>query len=381
MTERPVPSQTAFDGPPTSPAQLDAPDLKESLKRAVREFKADRGTLIAAGMGFYWFLAVFPALIAAVGIIGLLNLTDSLVADIKTAIGTTLPGDAKEILIGAVDKASANPRGSSLVATVIGLAIALWSASSGMVALQAGMDVAYDVEDDRTLVKKRGVALLLIAAAGILGGVASALIVFGKPLGQGLGIPDGAPFVVLWTVVRWVLGLATLSVLFALFYYYGPNREKPHWAWISPGGVIATVIWLLASLAFSFYVSSFSSYAKTYGSFTGVVVLLLWLYLSAIAIVVGAELNAELERQGERKRRDRRGGRGRKKGRDRPAAEAQQPTAAPPPGPPGDGGRRRGRRPEPTPEQASQPTPAPAPAPAPARAQQSEQDAWLSYGK
>src|SRR5215210_3321206 len=323
MTERPVPTQTTSDGPPTSPAGLDAPDWKESLKRAVKEFKADRGTLIAAGMGFYWFLAVFPALIAAVGVIGLLHLSDSLVANIQDAIRTTLPGNAADILANAVKDAGAKSRGSSVVATVIGLAIALWSASSGMVALQAGMDVAYDVEDERKLVKKRGLALLLIAAAGVLGGVASALIVFGKPLGQGLGIPDSTPFVVLWTVVRWVLGLGTLSVLFALFYYFGPNREKPHWAWSSPGGIVATVIWLLASLAFSFYVSSFSSYNETYGSFSGVVVLLLWLYLSAIAIVVGAELNAELERQGERKRRGRRGRRRREREVDRPAPAAQ----------------------------------------------------------
>ena len=224
MTDRPVPTQTASDGPPTSPAELEAPDWKESLKRAVREFKTDRGTLIAAGMGFYWFLAVFPALIATVGVIGLLNLTESLVTDIEKAIRSTLPGNAADILAEAVRDAQDRPRGSSVVATIIGLAIALWSASSGMVALQAGMDVAYDVEDDRKLVKKRGVALLLIAAAAVLGGVASALIIFGKPLGRGLGIPDSTPFVVLWTVVRWVLGLATLTVLFAVFYYFGPNR-------------------------------------------------------------------------------------------------------------------------------------------------------------
>ena len=377
MTDRPVPTQNASDGPPTSPAQLEPPDWKESLKRAAKEFKADRGTLTAAGMAFYWFLAVFPALIAAVGIIGLLNLSQSLVADIKKAIETTLPGDAPSILAGAIDSASRNSKGSSVVATIIGLGIALWSASSGMVALQSGMDVAYDVEDERKLVKKRGLALLLIVAAGILGGVASALIVFGKPLGQGLGIPDSGPVVVLWTAVRWVLGLGTLSVLFALFYYFGPNREKPHWSWISPGGILATIIWLLASLAFSFYVSSFASYAKTYGSFTGVVVLLLWLFLSAIAILVGAELNAELERQGERKRRERRGGRGRKPDDDRPAPEKQQAAPVPPSGPAEDEGRRR-RRPEPAPEPAAAPSAA---QPVPARAEQADQDAWLSYGK
>jgi membrane protein len=216
------------------------------------------------------------------------------------------------------------------------------------------------------LVKKRGVALLLIVAAGVLGGVASALIVFGKPLGHGIGIPDEGVFVVVWTVVRWVLGLATLSVLFAVFYYYGPNREKPRWTWLSPGGVVATAVWLLASLGFSFYVSSFSSYAKTYGSFTGVVVLLLWLYLSAIAVVIGAELNAELERQGERKRKDGSRRRRRSSGGDRRprAARTEQPAAT----------------------AAWEPAPAPAPVPterpaAPPGSDRSLRDAWRSYGR
>ncbi|HYX44815.1 MAG TPA: YihY/virulence factor BrkB family protein, partial [Acidimicrobiales bacterium] len=182
MTDRPVPTQSARDESPTSPAQLDAPDWKESLKRAVREFKTDRGTLIAAGMGFYWFLAVFPALIAAVGVIGLLHLSDSLVADIQKAITTTLPGNAATILAGAVRDASGKPRGSSVVATVVGLAVALWSASSGMGGLQAGLNIAYDVPQERKFVKKRLVALALIVATGLLGGVPSPFFGFGNGL-------------------------------------------------------------------------------------------------------------------------------------------------------------------------------------------------------
>jgi membrane protein len=123
--------------------------------------------------------------------------------------------------------------------------------------------------------------------------------VFGAPIGHALrdNLPFGGAFVVLWTVVRWALGLAALTSLFATIYFLAPNRETPRWAWVSPGGILAAGIWLLASIGFSFYVSSFGKYAQTYGSLAGVVVLLLWLYLTALAVVLGGELNAELERQ------------------------------------------------------------------------------------
>jgi membrane protein len=134
----------------------------------------------------------------------------------------------------------------------------------------------------------------------VLGGTATALIVFGAPLGDALrdNLPFGSAFVVLWTLIRWVGGLVALTGLFATIYYLSPNRDTPRWVWVSPGGILAAVIWLVASLGFSIYVSQFGNYAETYGgSLAGVVVLLLWLYLTALAVVLGGELNAELERQ------------------------------------------------------------------------------------
>ena len=299
QSEQPVPSQTGAEGQPRSPLELKAPDWKETLRRTAKEFKTDRASLISAGMAFYWFLAVFPALLAAVSILGLVNAGAGARESLSKAIRTTLPGDAAEVLSAAVERAPSG--GASAVAAVIGLGLALWSASAGMVALQNGMDVAYDIpqQDERKFVKKRLFALLLLLATAVLGGIATVLIVFGQPLGETLrdDLPFGSAFVVVWTVLRWVVGLGALTVLFASFYYLGPNRQTPRWTWLSPGGVVGTVIWLMSSLGFSFYVSSFSSYAKTYGSLTGVVVLLLWLYLTALAVVVGGELNSELERQ------------------------------------------------------------------------------------
>jgi membrane protein len=297
--EEPIPTQTGEGPGPDSPLELPAPDWKASVKRAVKEFKEDRGTLTAAGMAFYWFLAIFPALVAGVGVLSLVNITENRIEKITSSITRALPGGAGDILVEAVRNAANNEDGAVL-AVLLGVALALWSASSGMVGMQMGLNVAYDVRDDRKFVAKRLVAFQLMAAMLVLGGTATALIVFGAPLGDALrdNLPFGSAFVVLWTLIRWVGGLVALTGLFATIYYLSPNRDTPRWVWVSPGGILAAVIWLVASLGFSIYVSQFGNYAETYGgSLAGVVVLLLWLYLTALAVVLGGELNAELERQ------------------------------------------------------------------------------------
>jgi membrane protein len=296
--EEPIPTQTGEGPGPDSPLELAAPDWKASVKRAVKEFKEDRGTLTAAGMAFYWFLSIFPALVAGAGVLGLVNVTQNRIEKITSSITSALPGGAGAILVDAVENAAKSD--GAVVAVLFGVALALWSASSGMVGMQMGLNVAYDVRDDRKFVAKRLVAFQLMAAMLVLGGAATALIVFGAPLGDALrdNLPFGSAFVVLWTLIRWVGGLVALTGLFATIYYLSPNRDSPRWVWVSPGGILAAAIWLVASLGFSIYVSHFANYAETYGgSLSGVVVLLLWLYLTALAVVLGGELNAELERQ------------------------------------------------------------------------------------
>jgi membrane protein len=287
-------------GGPDDPLDIGAAGWRDTIRRALKEIKRDRITIIAAGVAFYWFLAIFPLLFAAVGLITLLRITPDAAQGIKDVLETVLPDGAAKVLTNAVVNSQARAGGSGLTTLLIGIGLALWGASSGMAATQVGLDVAYDVPDDRRFVKKRLMSLVLILATLVLGGVAVALLVFGEPLGDYLrdAIGAGGYFVWLWTAIRWILALLAVVTLFALFYFIGPNRQPPNWSWLSPGGILATVIWVAASVLFSVYVSHFGgSYAKTYGALAGVIILVLWLYFTALAILVGAELNGELERE------------------------------------------------------------------------------------
>jgi len=274
-----IPPQSQLSGGPETPLELGGTGWKNTLKRTGKKFTRDRCSMTAGSLAYHWFLALFPALIALIGLTSLLKISPHTVHQLVTGLDSSLPPSAAAIFNDAITSATSRTSRGSLITLIIAVVIALWSASGGMAALQTGLDIAYEVPVDRKFVGKRLYAFPLMLATAVIGGLASALVVFGEPIGHGLaghvGL-HGLAFTIIW-----------------------PNRETPRWQWVSPGGVVGTVIFLAASLGFSFYVAKFGSsgYSRTYGAFAGVVILIFWLYLTGIAILLGAEINAESERQ------------------------------------------------------------------------------------
>lgn len=284
---------------PQDPTEVSAEGWRATLERTRRRLKRDRVSVSAGSLAYHGFLAFFPAIIAALGVITLIHLGLGTVHHLTHGLEKGLPAGASGVFKGAVSAATKRSAGS-LAAVVIGILVALWSASSAMAVLQQALDVAYGVPVDRKFLARRVRGLGLMVVTGLLGGLAAILIVFGQPIASAIRgvVPiSGTPFVVGWTLVRWIVAAAVITVLFSIYYYFGPNRKPPRWRWVSPGGLLAAGVFLVASLGFSYYISTFGNYGKTYGSFAGVAIFIFWMYLSAFAVLLGGEVNAQLERQ------------------------------------------------------------------------------------
>jgi membrane protein len=274
------------------PQEIPPKGWKDIAKRTMKEVKQDQVPLLAAGVAFYALLSLFPAIIAGVSIYGLVA-DPATVRDQINQLTERLSPETAKIIGDQLKQVTSGAGGALGVATVIGILTALWSASSGMKALITGVNLAYDESEGRKFVKLRGLSILMTLAAMVLLGVALALIV-GFP-----AVADSWPTALRWTgsILRWVLLAALLMAGLAALYRYAPDRDKPKWSWSSPGSVVATVLWVLASVGFSIYVNAFGNYNKTYGALAGVIILMFWLYLTAFVVLVGAELNTEMELQ------------------------------------------------------------------------------------
>jgi membrane protein len=265
------------------------------LKRTVKGFNKDNLTDWAAALTYYGVLAIFPALIVLVSVLGLVG--SSATQPLIDNLGKVAPGPAKEIFTSAIKNLQGS-QGAAGVLFVVGLAGALWSASAYVAAFMRASNAIYDMPEGRPVWKTLPLrvvltlvllVLLAVTAVGVTltGGLA-------KEVGGVLGLSDTA--VSVWNVAKWPVLLVVVSFMFALLYWAAPNVKHPKFRWVSPGGVLALIGWIIASLAFAFYVANFGSYNKTYGALAGPIVFLVWLWISNLMILLGAEFNAELER-------------------------------------------------------------------------------------
>ena len=265
------------------------------LKRTVREFKEDELVDRAAALTYYGVLAIFPAILALVSILGLVG--QSATQPLIDNLDKVAPGPAKEIFTTAVDNLQKS-RGTGGLFFVVGLALALWSASGYVAAFMRASNAIYEVEEGRPIWKKGPVRLGVTLVLVILLAVSALAVVLTGGLAQRAGdvFGVGESAVRVWDVVKWPVLVLIVSFMFALLYWAAPNVKQPGFRWVSPGGVVAVILWLVASAAFAVYVANFGSYNKTYGALAGVVIFLVWLWLSNIAVLLGAEFNAEVQR-------------------------------------------------------------------------------------
>ena len=285
----------ASDDSLDSPAQLPKESLLATVKRAWAEFKSDQVTDLAAGLTYYAILAVVPGLIVLVSLLGLMG--PHLTTEVMDQVKSVAPGSSAQTVATLIQQAQANKKGAGLGA-IIGLAVALWSASGYIAAFMRASNQVYDIGEGRPFWKTIPIRLALTVLAVVVLVLSAVIVAASGPvarqLGDVLGLGDTA--VTVWSIAKWPVLLVIVSVLLAVLFWASPNAKQPGIAWVSPGGVIAVVIWLLASVAFSLYVVTFASYNKTYGPMAGVVIFLVWMWLTNIAILFGLEVNAELAR-------------------------------------------------------------------------------------
>ncbi len=282
---------------PDSPAQLTKPSWSYVLRKTAREFGRDQCTDLAAALTYYSVLALFPALIALLSLVGLVGQGPSTVSTITGVLTQVGAGSVASTLQAPLQQLSTAPAKAG-VALILGLLLALWSASGYVGAFGRAMNRMYEIEEGRPVWKLRPVQLLVTFVSVVLVAlVAMALVLTGpaaKAVGASIGL--GSTAVLVFDIVKWPVILVVVVAIVALLYYATPNVKQPHFRWISVGAGVAIVVWIVASVAFGVYVATFASYDKTYGSLAGIVVFLLWLWLTNLALLFGAELDCELER-------------------------------------------------------------------------------------
>ena len=261
-------------------------------KSLLGELKEDRATGLAAQQAYYYMLALFPLMILLISIVPYLNIDPQRAINV---VNQLLPSESAQLLEDNVLNLVSERNGGLLTFGIIGT---IWSASNGMNAFMKAMNIAFDVEETRSFIKARLISILLTFGLILAFVVALLLPVFGNVLMDAVQtiIHIPAPFDIVFNIVRWVVAFVVMVSVLAALYRIAPNKQYP-FKYVIPGAIFATVVWQLISLGFSFYVSNFGSYSATYGSLGGVIILMLWLFLTGLALVLGGEINAIYHRE------------------------------------------------------------------------------------
>ncbi|OUC82924.1 YihY/virulence factor BrkB family protein [Streptosporangium minutum] len=303
--ERPAGDRPPTGGPdlrpesetaPGSPTELPKRSWWGVLKRTVKEFQEDNLTDWAAALTYYAVLSIFPALLAVISVLGLFgqSATQSLVDN----LGALAPGPARQTIDTVLQALQSSQRAAG-IAAIMGIAVALWSASSYVGAFMRAANVMYEMPEGRPVWKTLPLRLGITAVLVILMAVGSVAVVFtgglAEQAGKVLGI--GETGLTIWGVAKWPILVIIVALVLALLYWAAPNVQHPGFRWITPGSMIAVVLWIAASAAFGFYVANFGSYSKTYAALAGVIVFLIWLWITNVAVLLGVEFDAELARE------------------------------------------------------------------------------------
>ncbi|MGV0604366.1 YihY/virulence factor BrkB family protein [Mycolicibacterium sp. XJ1904] len=281
---------------PESPTDLTRPSLLYAMRKAVKEFQSDECTDLAAALTYYAVLSIFPALVVMVSLLGVFGQGRRTVDALLDIASDVAPASALDTLRPTIEQLVNSPTaGFALVAGIVG---ALWTASGYIGAFGRAMNRIYEIDEGRPVWKLRPVQLLLTLAGLVIAAAVVFMLAISGPVARAIGdaIGLGETAVTVWNVVRWPLILLFVVLAVAILYYVTPNVEQPKFRWISGGAAVAIVVWLIASLGFGLYVANFGSYNKTYGALAGVIVFLLWLWITNLALLFGAEVDAELER-------------------------------------------------------------------------------------
>jgi membrane protein len=264
----------------------------EIFKRSGKEFVSDNAFDLGAQQAYYFFFALFPALLTLLSIASFFTLTDQ-INQVVTGLGRFVPPDVLKIVADQIIKISNSQQGGLLT---IGFLLTLWSSSGALVSIITTLNAAYDVTEGRPWWKVRLTAIGLTVGVALFILISLALVLVGPTLAEHLAesLRLGPAFKWTWWILQWPVVLALVATAIGLIYYFAPHVEQD-WVWITPGSVVATLLWLTLSLVFKVYLTYFGNYNETYGTIGAVIVLLTWLYLSGLAIIFGAEMNSEIE--------------------------------------------------------------------------------------